>query len=320
MHSGSAARSARFSGLKFSLSVGMLRNLHWHRLLWLTLLVLALLAAGCHRDVVAPGDPVAAVKGLAQALHDNDLVRYWRLSMPPALQKQMEARWKNRLATAPAPTEQQEKDYARLMARLTAPDAETKLYKSLDPKLKKLETEIGSQWPMMQTTAGIFIKGIIQANDKLSPAEKDHAKTVGIAVLDWAQPAVFTDRARAKQAITVMTSTARELALPTLAQARALELVPALEKFGVAFKGGKQLGRIYGVDVDAALAGVDAKLAAVNGDVATMDVSYPLLGKTVSFQMELIRRDGRWYSADAVRDAETELATPVPATPVHVVP
>jgi hypothetical protein len=280
----------------------------------------AVLVGGCHREVVAPGDPVAAVKGLAQAVHDNDLVRYWRLSVPPALQKQMEARWKARLATAPAPTEQQAKDYAHTMARFTAPDAEDKLYRSLDPKLKKLEAEIGSQWPMMQTTAGIFIKGIIQANDKLSPAEKDHAESVGAAVVDWAQPAVFTDRARAKQAIAIMTATARQLALPTLAQARALELPAALEKTGMALKGAKQLGLIYGLDADAALAAVDVKLAAVNGDIATMDISYPLLGKTVRFQMDMIRREGRWYSADAVRDAERELAKPLPATRAAIAP
>jgi len=303
----------------------MLQISHWRRLLWPTALVvlslaLAIVAGGCHREVVAPGDPVAAVKGLAEALHDNDLVRYWRLTLPPALQKAVQARWKARLATAPPPTEQQEKDYARMMARLTAPDAEAKLYRSLDPKLKKLEIEIGSQWPMMQTTAGIFIKGIIQANDKLSPAEKEHAKAVGIAVLDWAQPAVITDRARARQAITVMTETARELDLPTLAQARALELIPALEKFDIALKGGKKLGLIYGVDVDAALANVDVKLVAASGDSATTEVSYPLLGRTVSFQMELLRRDGRWYSADAVRDAEADLVRPLPTAPAAVAP
>lgn len=298
----------------------MLRISNWRGLLWLSMLVLAILAGGCHREVVAPGDPVAAVKGLAQALHDNDLVRYWRLSIPPALQKQSQARWKTRLATAQPPTPEQEKEYARMMARLTAPDAEAKLYKSADAKLKKLEAEIGSQWPMMQTTAGIFIKGIIQANDKLSPAEKEHAKSVGSAVVDWAQPQVITDRARARQAIAVMTATARELDLPTLAQARALELVPALEKFGVAFKGAKQLGLVYGFDADAALANVDVKLVAASGDLATMQVSYPLLGQTVSFQMELIRRDGRWYSADAVRDAEAELVRPLPTTPAQVAP
>ena len=42
-----------------------------------------------------------------------------------------------------------------------------------------------------------------------------------------------------------------------------------------------------------------------------MEVTYPLLGKTVRFEMELLRRDKRWYPADAVHKAEAELATPL---------
>ena len=64
------------------------------------------------------------------------------------------------------------------------------------------------------------------------------------------------------------------------------------------------------VDVDAALDRVAARVVDVEGDVATMEVSYPLLGKTIRFPMQLVRRDGRWYSADAVREAEAELARP----------
>src|SRR5688572_20263087 len=98
------------------------------RLLLACSLLLLLALAGCRRDAVAPGDPVAAVKGLAKALRDNDLVRYSRLSMPPELHKRVEQRWQERLATGPAPTAAQQRDYARWMERLTAPDAEEKLY------------------------------------------------------------------------------------------------------------------------------------------------------------------------------------------------
>ena len=41
----------------------------------------------------------------------------------------------------------------------------------------------------------------------------------------------------------------------------------------------------------------------------TVEVSYPLLGQSVRFEMELLRRDGRWYSYDAVTGAEADLAT-----------
>ena len=278
---------------------------------WLPLTLLALLAlAGCRRDVVAPGDPVAAVKGLAGAVKDNDLVRYSRLSVPPALHKQMEIRWKANLTTAPAPTPAQQEDYAKWMDRFTAPDAEAQLYRSFDRKLKKIEEELNSQWPLMQATGGIFLNGVISANPKLTAAEKAHGKAMGSTLVDWLKPELVTDRARARRAIAVLTETARDINLPTLADSRRLEMIPALEKAGRGLKGLTQAGRVYGLDADASLAQVQARVKAVDGPVATMEVSYPLLGKTVSFEMQLLRRDGRWYSADAVRKAEQELAQP----------
>lgn len=277
------------------------------------LLLLCLCLAACRRDVVAPGDPVAAVKGLAAAVHDNDLVRYSRLSVPPALHQKMEARWKAKLALAPPPSAEQQAEYARWMTRLTEPGAEAKLYKSLDPKLAKFESETRAQWPLVKATAGIFINGVIEANDKLSPSDKAHAHSIGDALLAWLQPKRVTDRTSARRSIAVLTATARSLQLPTLVSSQQLEMIPALEKGNVLLKGAKDIGRIYGIDGDAALAGLTARVAALDGDIATIDVSYPLLGETVNFQMELIRRDGRWYSADAVRKAEAELAQPLPA-------
>ena len=278
---------------------------------WLLPIALALLAlVGCHREVVAPGDPVAAVKGLATAVKDNDLVRYSRLSMPPALHKRMEARWKENLVLAPPPTPAQQQDYAKWMRRLTSADADAQLYRSFDRKLKKIEPELNSQWPLMQATGGIFLNGVISANPKLTAAEKAHAKAMGAALVAWIRPELVSDRERARRAIAVLTATARDINLPTLADSRRLEMIPTLEKAGRGLKGLKQIGRIYGLDVDDSLSQVQARVASVDGPVATMEVSYPLLGKTVSFEMMLLRRDGRWYGADAVRDAEVALTRP----------
>ena len=176
--------------------------------------------------------------------------------------------------------------------------------------MKKIEEELNSQWPLMQATGGIFLNGVITANPKLTAAEKAHAKAMGSALIDWLKPELVTDRGRARRAIGVLTETAGAINLPTLADSRRLEMIPALEKAGRALKGLKQVGRVYGLDADASLSQVQARVKAVDGPVATMEVSYPLLGKTVSFEMQLLRRDGRWYSADAVRNAEQALAQP----------
>ena len=269
------------------------------------------LAPGCRRAAVAPGDPVAAVQGLAKALRDDDLVRYSQLSMPPALHKQMEERWHQKLLAATPPTAAQQKDYARWMERLTAPDAERKLYARFDARMKKFEPEITSQWPLMQATGGIFLNGLIKANDKLGPDEKAHAKAIAEAVLAWLKPELIVDRERAKQSIAVMSSAARELDLPTLQDTRKLEMLPALEKGGEVLRALKDVAKVYGLDADASLEDVQAKVVDAQGDSATMEVSYPLLGKTVRFEMEMLRREKRWYPADAVRKAEAELARPL---------
>ena len=278
----------------------------------LALLSLVLALGACRKDspeeAKAPGDPVAAVQGLAKSLRDNDLVRYSRLSLPPDLHARSEALWNRRVAEAEPVADADATEYDRMMARLTAPGAEAQLNRDLEPKLAKLETEIAGQWPMMQATALIFLNAAIQANTDLSAEEKTHANEVVAGLMAWAQPALFTDRARARAAISALVDTAGALDLPTLAQARALPMEPALEKGGVALAGVKKVALAYDLDLDRALAGVKAELVSSTGDSAQVKVSYPLLDKTVSFEMEMQRHGDGWYSAQAVRDAQAELA------------
>jgi len=288
----------------------MTRRLPAWALLALLSLVLAL--GACRKDspeeAKAPGDPVAAVQGLAKALRDNDLVRYTQLSLPPDLHARSEALWNRRVAQAGPVADADAAEYDKLMARLTAPNAQAEINRDLEPKLAKLETEISGQWPLMQATALIFLNAAIQANTDLSAGEKTHANAVVAGLMAWAQPALLTDRARARVAVSALVETADALALPTLAQARALPKVPAMEKGGIALAGFKKMATAYGLDLDRSLDGVQAELVSANGDSAQVKVSYPLLDKTVSFEMEMMRRDDGWYSAQSVRDAEAELA------------
>lgn len=275
------------------------------------LLLLSLLLVACRREAQAPGDPVAAVKGLAAAVHDNDLLRHSQLSVPPDLHRRLEERWKLELASAPPPSAAERKKFDQMMTRLTEADAEAKLVKATESKLKRFEGEINGQWPLMKATLSIFAAGMIQANRELGDANKAHAEELASVLLDGLQPKRLTDRKLARQAVVAVVATAREIDVRQLDDMRRLEMRPFLEKAGLALKGVKQIGRVYGIDADAALANIEAKVASVDGDVATMQVSYPLLGKSIDFKMQLLRRDGRWYDADAVRNAEAKLNMPV---------
>jgi hypothetical protein len=276
-------------------------------------LLLCLGLSACHRVVQAPGDPVAAVKGLVAAVRDDDLVRYARLSVPPELFDRQAQRWQAAVAAAPPPTDAERRDYARWMKRLTEPQAEDKLFRSLNNRLGKVDPELKARWPLMKASAEIFLKGLIQASDSFGPDQKAHAISLGSALLAGIDPERLADRDRARAAVKVLVATAREVDLPTLDSQRKLGMVQAMAKGSIALKGLKRIGLLYGLDIDTALDGVQAKVVAADGELATLEVSYPLLGQTVRFETQLIRRNGRWYRADAVRDAEAELAQPLPS-------
>ncbi len=279
----------------------------------LALLFFALVLGACRREAPAdaaraPGDPVEAVEAMAAALRENDLVRYSHLSLPPELHARSAALWDRRMAEAEPASDEDAEKYDRLMARLLAPGAEEDLARDMDQQLAKLQQEIGGQWPLMQATATIFLNAAIQANAELTEDEKTHGSEVATRLIDWADPDLFTDRERGRRAIRVAVDTAQALQLPTLADVRALPREPAMEKAGLALAGAKDLLRIYDLDLDVMLAGMAAELVSAEGDTARVKVSYPLQGKTVSFQMDMLRRDGAWYGAAAIRDAEAELA------------
>jgi hypothetical protein len=287
------------------------------RNLGLSLFVLGLLI-GCGREPVAPGDPVAAVERLAEAIKDNDLVAYSKLSLPPNLYMQMEQRWSAELALAPKLTDTQRKDHARYMKQMIEPGAEAKLFSRYQSKLKKFQSEINSQWPMMQGAAQIFVSGAIQANEDLTPGERDHAKAVGQAILKWLKPSIFSDKEKAREAIAIICQTARELNLSEAEQMHQLSMIASYEKGSIALKGLKELGLIYGANLDESLDNLEAKLvdADASGNLATVEVNYVLLDKDIRFEIEMIRIDDRWYPADKVKDAQQTLKQALPAAAV----
>jgi len=289
-------------------------------LLLLGLLLLVVLGSGCRREPPAiegaPTEPVAAVQALAGALREGDLVRFARLSVPPAMQAEQALLWQQapagRVLLDPAEAER----WRNWMAQLTAPDAEARLWARLEPRLQDLEQQAGPSWGVVVGMMAGFASAAITADTSLKPAQKAHAQSLIEAVSGWAgEPALFTDRARAQAAIAVVVRTAHALQLPDPEAFWALEREAALAKGSIALQGGKALAATYGIDIDAALAGVEAEVIALDGDRATLRVRYPLLGQSIVFEQPMVRIDGGWYRLEAIeahRRAMAMLAAPAP--------
>lgn len=257
----------------------------------------------------ATANPADAITATAQKLKSNDVLGVIQLTVPPKHYEKMKADWKADLEKEPI-TEADRLEFQGMMAKLTAPDAETTLLAEAEPELKKFETEMAAQMPLMVGMGQGFAMQAIQANESLSAAQKKQAGDVVGAIAAWLQGVQFADRALAKQAIGHAVSTARELNLKTLDEARALEFEPAMQKAGVAFKGIKDVLAVYGLKLDEAFDSVKASVVSETGDNAVVKVDYTIFGQPLSFESPMVRIDGRWYGKDTVDQLEKELNKP----------
>ena len=64
----------------------------------------------------------------------------------------------------------------------------------------------------------------------------------------------------------------------------------------------------YGLDLRGSVEGMQVVSVVEDGDRATVDVRYPLAGRTITTRVHLERIDRQWYSSDSIRNARASLA------------
>ncbi|HEY2345483.1 MAG TPA: hypothetical protein VGH80_06295 [Xanthomonadaceae bacterium] len=278
----------------------------------------ALALSACTGDKnQAAKDPVTAAQDLSAALRANDFNRLTHIMVPPEDYAKLEQRYKDEAAKKPAPSAEESKQFADQMANLTGPDAETKIFADIQPKLAQMGPQIPMGVAMMSGMAGQSIDN----NPKLSPDEKTQAKALLTAVTKWASSAPLADPDKAKQAIHVVVTTARDLKLTTLEASQKLTFAETVDKVGIAFGGLRKTMAVYGFDTDKAFDSVKVVKKSEDGDKAVVTISYSLLDTPVTGDVAMIKRDGHWYSADLVKSIEDSLANkPAEAAPAMAAP
>ena len=278
-----------------------IRNL---RLLPLVVLVFALVA--CKREeapaTTDAGEPVAVVEAGVAALRAGDLKAFFESQLPPAEIERLRA---ERVAQAAEPVDPAERErFATMMAMLTAPDAEAQVMAAIEPQLAQFEREIEPQLARNVTMLKGLAMVAIQQNEELSPLAKQQATASLDAVSGWVTSTRFTDRERLREAIGHLAAAAREADVATLDALNALDWDAALDRASIAFRAVKRTLETYGFPVDATLDSIRAEVLSQQGDAAKVRVTYDLLGKPMSFDVDLVARDGRWYARDTLEAAD----------------
>ncbi|HSX59216.1 MAG TPA: hypothetical protein VLF18_03350 [Tahibacter sp.] len=285
---------------------------------------------GCGKDE-PPAAPPPAVAAKAAATPDGAIMAsighlktgnidgLMQSVLPPDEYAKAKADYATEMNKEPASEEDKAK-FAENMAKLTAPDAEAKLWAELEPKLKELDAQMAQQMPMMVAMGKGVIQSSIQQNQDLNDAQKLQASQAIDALGNWVTTAKFTDPALAQKAIKVVCDTARKVNLKTLDEARALSYEQAMSKAGVVYLGLKDVLALYGFSIDQTLDSVKAETISSDANAAKVKISYTLLNAPLSAESDLVKVGDRWYGKEMLEGlkkkdtAASEPAAPAPAT------
>ncbi len=248
--------------------------------------------------------PQGAFMANLNAMKNNDLKALMLANMTPEEYEQVKAEWAKKKTTF---SEADKAQFAATMQMLTSPDAEERIMAMVEPQLQQVQAML----PMM-----LMMANEDMINQKISQApipdeQKESAKAVALAVVDWAKGADLGNPEKARQAVAVIVGTARDLGIKSLDDVEKLSFDDALATGGKVLGGSKQALKVYGIDLDGMMDSVKIKDVKQNGDMADMVVAFKFLGKPLEQKMKMVKKNGRWIPAPAPTPGEP----PVPPQP-----
>jgi hypothetical protein len=287
-----------------------LRHLVW-------LLVLPVLAA-CHGNEalqVGGSTPDAAVRGSITLLQAGDFKGLWKHNLPAADYATLRAGWSRDHAGMPPVSDTDRARFNLVVHELTAPNAESTLGAMLEPQLAQFTQRYHDQLPVMIKVGSAVLKNGLEQNPRLDAEQKAQAAGLIDALTPWATQAPWLDPATAKRAVRVLVATARQLDLTSPEDLRDAGFDASMARLNVGYRGARRLLALYGLPLDAALDSARVSVASNDGTHAVVKVDYTLFNQPLTTTTELVREDGRWYSAAMLAAARRTAAPATIANP-----
>jgi hypothetical protein len=251
----------------------------------------------------ASSEPAVAVRALAQHLHDNDWVGFAQAAVPPDDYARLKAAWRDNNSRWPLTLLPLNERLLPLLQTLSAPGAEAELKRGYDQQLSRQDNDLHDA----ARNLGMFGVKYVQEQSDYSEPQRQHYTQVINALSAWGQRAPLGDPVRAYAAIDRLCAAARRTGITDDATLHELGMETSLTRLAPFFAEIKAVladGYGYQLPLDESLSGLRTGLIAEQGDSAQVQVRYPLAGEEISTVFDMQRRDGRWYLAGGLRDAE----------------
>ena len=235
--------------------------------------------------------------------------------LPPADYATWRTEWDKQHAQPVPASIAQQKQFTEIMQMLTAPDAEAKLAKRIEPDLARMR---GSKNQPMPIFAGILeasIKQLIAESPQLGPAQRTLADQGLDALAAWAGTVDFSDARKAKKAIALICATARELHVQTLEQWRALDYATTMKNYGVVWNGLENLLNLYGLDLAGSFTDAKASTVTNDGSHAVVKLEMTLAGRPLTGQWPMLKQGSHWYDSALLEAWQKAHPQPAPGAP-----
>ncbi len=263
--------------------------------------VLMLTACGSKSEQSAQATPDGAVLQWVAALKKDDLGALLQSATTDEEFTKLRADWSK--SVSEPPSDEQRAQFAMTMTMLTAPDAESALMLKVEPELAKMKPQVEVLLGMVE---GMASSAMAQGG-KLTPEQQAQGQAAVQALVETLRKNDITDPGRARKAVGIVCKTAREIELKTIEDVQKLSFERALERGSLVVAGAKDLLDVYGFSVDGVLSSIKARTVTQDGDKATVEVSYTLLGVERTQQSEMVRVGGRWVvQRESKQPAEQE--------------
>jgi hypothetical protein len=252
--------------------------------------------------------PADAVNVLRDRLLVRDGVGFARLAVPPALHAQLVEGWRQGRTRWPLDELPLDAKLPKMIASLQEKNEESKLMATFRRQFAGADRDIDDAIRTLVQFGG----GYVQKEADYSPEEREHTTQALTALGSWALAAPLSDPEHAQPFFAALTAAAQRSGIDGKAGNKAyaaLGMEASLNRLSPFIATLlAQLRTQYGLDVDAALRGMEVRLLEQTGDNARLRLRYTLAGREIDAIVPAVRIDGHWYLADFVRRAEASLA------------